>query len=307
MLTNLPWWVYCVIPAALWATGNLVDQHLARKYFADNALSLLATTGVFGFFSGLIILSFSDSLFTFSAYEISISVGLGALLYLAFLPYFKALQISEARVLVPLFQLSPVFTLIIAWVFLDETLSSLQITAIFIIIISSIGLVYDFKTFSLNLRTLILMIISCIGVAIFTVCSRYYVQNIDWLTFAGLVMMGSALCSVIMFIYSNKALYHAVSVLKNSPRNLIILFILVEFFSRFAMLFFQKSMTIAPAAAIAQAMVSGLQPFFIFIATIFFALLTPTTVAKITLDKTFALQIASVCFMTFGLYLLLVK
>ena len=97
------------------------------------------------------------------------------------------------------------------------------------------------------------------------------------------------------------------SLFKDHNTSLIVFFILVEILSRGSMLLYQKALSIAPAAVLVQTIVSGLQPFFIFILTVFFALITPSTVQKIKFDKIFAFHLSCVVVMTFGLYLLLIK
>ncbi len=51
----------------------------------------------------------------------------GALYLCALTPLLKALRISDASTVIPILQIIPVFSFILAWVFLGETLSFQQI------------------------------------------------------------------------------------------------------------------------------------------------------------------------------------
>lgn len=303
----MPWWGYCLIPAVLWSVSNLVDQHLSRKYFAGDAGSLMATIGLFSTLSGTIILFFADGLSDLTLPQITISVGLGALLFFSLIFYIKALQISESRVVVPLFQITPIFVSILAWVFLGETLSLTAILAIGIIIIGAIGLVYDFGKIRFNTETLFFMMLTCLGSAIFAVASRYFISDeINWLLFAGLVVIGHGVFGLVYFVISPKKIMTTINVFKKSSLGILIFFALMEITARGAMLFYQKALSLAPATAYAQTFLTGVKPIIIFGLTFLFALITPATIAKLERGPTLYLNIASIIFMTYGLYLLLI-
>ena len=302
----MPWWMYCIIPAVFWGVANLVDQHLARKYFVNDATGLLATVGLFTMVSGALVVGYSYGHHDITAKAAIISIGLGLLFILSLVPYIKALQISEASVVIPLWQLSPIFTLIIAWIVLGETLSPLQVGAIILIVIAAMGLVYDFKKIKLDFKTLSLMLMACLGVGIFTVASRYFVQEIHWLLFSGLTMIGYGLFGVIAFSLKPQSFKNMVSIFKNNSRLLILVFIAMEVVSRSAMIFYQKALSIAPAA-IVQTIVAGFTPLYIFVLTILFAFFTPDTIKKLTYDRVLAFHIFCILIMTIGLYLLLIK
>lgn len=305
---EIPWWVYCAIPSLLWGAANLVDQHLARHYFKDDAVGLLACIGVFTFFSGMLVLVFCLGKYSANITEIIISVGLGAFFVISLIPYIKALQISEASIVVPLWQLSPVFTLIIAWFFLGEKLGIVQISAMALMIISAMGLVYNFETIKLDSKTLFLMFLACFGVGLFSVGSRYFVQEIHWLLFSGYTMIGYGVFSLAIYTVKPKTMTKTIGLFLDKRNKLIFACLVsMELLSRTAMILYQKALSIAPTAAHVQTVVTGLTPFYVFILTFFFAIIMPSSVAKIKFDKIFLFHVFCVCLMTFGLYLLLIK
>ncbi len=301
----MPWWIYCIIPAFLWGMNNLVDQHILRKHFPNDALGFMAMCGVFSTISGLVIVLYSAQDYPVTLTQALLFLALGVFSNIAHIPYSKALQIDEASIVVPLFQLIPIFVFIIAWLFLGETITTTQFLASALIIIAAMGVLYDFKAIRFKFETLILMLLTGLGVGIFTVLSRYLGQEIHWIPLAGYIMIGGGLFSASIFLTKKNSFSNSIALFKASPKNLVLLFILMELLCRSSMLLFQKALTIAPAATLVQTLVNGIQPFVIFGLTFAFAMLTPSTVAKIKLDRIFAFHLFCVATMTMGLYILL--
>lgn len=302
----MAWYVYCLIPAYLWAVANLVDQHLSRKYFKGDSAGLQATTGIFSFVSGIIVITFFGSGHDIAPQQIALLVFLGAFLNLSYIPYIRALQIDESKIVIPLFQMIPVMVFFMAWVFLGEMLTTIQFIASFAIILAAIGISYDFEKWSLKTKTLFLMVLSCLGIAIFDVASRHLVQEIHWVLVAGYTMIGAGLFSASVFLTKRDSFHNAVSLFKTQRVRLFSIFIVVEMTSRSAMLLFQKAMFVAPATALVQVIIGGFQPLFIIAMTFVFAFFVPDTVARIKIDKMFFWHLLCIGTMSVGLYFLVI-
>ncbi len=303
----MSWIILSIIPAFFWSITNLIDQHLSRRFFINDAVGLQATTGLFTFISGSLI-----GLYIYGDYDISLIQAisflvLGAAYNVAYIPYIKALQLDEAKIVVPLFQLVPVFVFVLAWMFLEETVSLKQAIAGLFIIIAAIGIMYDFKGWQIKYKTLGLMMMSCFGIAALITVNRHIVQETHWLPVAALMMMGSGIFSASIFAVNQKALKNTISLFKENSYKIIVFFIAMEFVGRSAMLLFQKALAIAPAAALVQVTLNGTQSFFIFGLTVLFAIATPSTIAKIDLNRTLAFHLGCVAMMSTALYVLLIK
>lgn len=300
------WYIYCLIPAYLWALSNLIDQHLSRKYFAGDSSGLQATTGIFSFLSGLIVIGFFGQDYPVSIPQVLILIGLGAFLNLSYIPYIRALQLDESKIVIPLFQMIPVMVFFVAWIALGEMLTIQQFIASFVIIAATFGISYDFETWSIKFKTLLLMAIACLGIAIFGVASRYFVHEIHWIPVAGYVMIGAGLFSASVFLTRPKSLNNAITLFQTKRFKILGFFVLIELVSRSAMLLFQKALFIAPATALVQVIIGGFQPLFIVLMTFAFAIFVPDTVAKIKIDKIFAWHLFCIIVMTTGLYFLVI-
>jgi uncharacterized membrane protein len=303
----MSWIILSIIPAFFWSITNLIDQHLSRRFFINDAVGLQATTGLFTFVSGLLI-----SIFIYGKYDITLMqtlcfLAMGAAYNVAHIPYIKALQLDEAKIVVPLFQLVPVFVFILAWLFLGETISGRQAIAGVFIIVAAIGIMYDFKGWSIKYKTFGLMMLSCFGIAALITINRHIVQETHWLPVSAMLMIGSGLFSASIFAVNRKSLKNTVSLFKDNSYKILVFFVAMELVGRSAMLLFQKALAIAPAAALVQVTLNGTQSFFIFGLTMLFALATPSTIAKIDLNRILAFQLACVAVMSTALYVLLIK
>lgn len=116
-------WIYLAIIAYfLWAITNIIDKVLISKYIKDYfSLTLM------GLFIGSLLI-FLYIIFTHGFFLIAWTTLLLALLsglvrILAYVFYFKSLSYEEVSRVTILTQLVPVFTLIIAYFFINEVLT----------------------------------------------------------------------------------------------------------------------------------------------------------------------------------------
>ncbi len=117
----MSWVFFGVAGTFLWAWGNMFDKVLMTKHLKDP----VALTALFSFpsiiFCGLLFAFIGvpsvGSLAAFAAF------AAGIVLVYALIPYFRALVFEEASRVVPLWHFSPLFTLVLAVIFLGEVLT----------------------------------------------------------------------------------------------------------------------------------------------------------------------------------------
>src|SRR3989344_5712481 len=121
-------WVFLALMSTfIWALANIIDKVLRTK-FLKSSLALTAAFGIISFiFSFILFLFIGVPLLPFwhgfSAFMSGIVLTIGLIFYL------KALAIEEASRVIPLWHLSPIFTLILAVVFLNEVLTPMRYAA----------------------------------------------------------------------------------------------------------------------------------------------------------------------------------
>ena len=137
-----------IFASFLWGITNHIDKYLLNG--VDESGSSLKTLLVFStLIAGivispiwLIICNFSVNISNVSLICVFLAATVSVLGIYA---YFKALEKNDASIVVVMFQLIPVFSYILALLFLNETLTIHQIIGSIIIILSAILITIDFE------------------------------------------------------------------------------------------------------------------------------------------------------------------
>jgi drug/metabolite transporter (DMT)-like permease len=141
------WFWIALIAPIVWAASNHVDKYLLNRYVQKSNLGVLVVATSFVSLLLLPLLGiFVPGVFSISLGNAGLLLIAGALFLVYLFPYFSALHQDEASVVVPLYQIIPVFSYILAFIFLKEVLSLVQVIGSLIIIFSAIGLSLDFDT-----------------------------------------------------------------------------------------------------------------------------------------------------------------
>ncbi|MBI2176627.1 EamA family transporter [Candidatus Woesearchaeota archaeon] len=112
---------FAIAGTFLWAWGNIFDKRLMTRHLKDPVI----LTALFSFpslvFSGLLLAFIGIP--SVSGWVAFAAFSAGVVLTFALIPYFRALASEEASRVVPLWHFSPLFTLVLAVVFLGEVLT----------------------------------------------------------------------------------------------------------------------------------------------------------------------------------------
>jgi drug/metabolite transporter (DMT)-like permease len=133
-----------LIAPSLWAASNHFDKYIVGRYFKNTSVGAMM---VFSALIGVVVMPvsfiFQDSAFSISPLS-AILIALNGCLYLiAIQPYLKALRISDASASVPMFQIIPVLTFILARILLKETLTSNQLIGGLLIVIGAVIISFE--------------------------------------------------------------------------------------------------------------------------------------------------------------------
>ena len=133
------WFLIALLPPIFWSLTNHIDKYLISKYFKGGAIGavMIFSASIAILLLPIIIIIQPSVLQNFNISYLLIATN-GTLYLLATLPYFYALEKDDASLTVPLFQMIPVFSFILGYIFLKETLNLTQIIGGVIIMISSI-------------------------------------------------------------------------------------------------------------------------------------------------------------------------
>jgi len=140
----MTWFLLPLLAAALWAVTNHIDKYLLGRYFKSGGIGALV---IFSSLAGVIVLPlitvFHPDVFSIKPLLLLLILGNGFLYQLGLLPYLYALQKDEASIVVPLFQITPIFSYILGYAVLGETLTMQQFIGSLLVILGAIGLSLD--------------------------------------------------------------------------------------------------------------------------------------------------------------------
>src|ERR1700743_3544647 len=117
------WLVFAFSGPLLWAASTHIDKYLVDKYFhhSDTAV-LMVFTALLGVVALPILWAFDHKVLALPWLATGVMTLSGILYMGAMLFYLRAIQSEEASVVAPLFQANTLFTFLLGYLFLHETL-----------------------------------------------------------------------------------------------------------------------------------------------------------------------------------------
>ena len=180
------WLLFAFSGPILWAVSTHIDKYLVDRYFKHSDTAVLM---VFTAWIGLIMLPF---IAVFDPTSLHIPIGsmivmiVSGIFYMwAMLLYLQAIQSAEASVIAPLFQMTILFTFLLGYVLLGETLSLVNGVGVVLIVLGALVLSLDkkFHFHGVKIRILLLMIACTFVLALSSVVFKLFaVQEQFWST-----------------------------------------------------------------------------------------------------------------------------
>lgn len=194
----MPWYLFALATPAFYAAANLFDKYLLGKKIKDPiAIVVLAgiSSGILGVVIGVL-----NGFKYIGLDQTVIVVFAGIILIFYMIPYFSALQKDDASSIVPLFQFTPVFTLILSSLILHETLASKQIYGLLLVVIASFVLEaekLDFRIF-VPRKAFWLMILASLMLGTVAILFRFVVKEEDFWTTLSYEYIGTGIAALIL-------------------------------------------------------------------------------------------------------------
>ncbi|HVV66008.1 MAG TPA: DMT family transporter [Rhizomicrobium sp.] len=198
----MSWILLAFCGPVLWAASTHIDKYLVEKYFKDSGVgALLIFTAFIGVLGMPLIAAFTD-IFSIGVAGVLVT-SLSGLLYLAAIYfYLRALQREEASVIAPLFQTSTLFTYVIAYFVLHETLTGARIAGGLLVMTSAAVASLEpggARRFKLGIVALILACTAVLAVSsvifkLFALDNAYW--PVTFWSFAGQALFGIVLLAI---------------------------------------------------------------------------------------------------------------
>jgi len=170
------WIIFALLAPALWAITNMMDSKL-RNVHIQNEFVLTTFAGFIGLLAFLFVPIYG---FSFPGINILvISIFAGIVYIYAMVPYFKALAIEDASVVITLWGITPILLPFFAKLFLCENLLMIQYLGFFIILGG--GVLISVKRNVLKKihfsKAILLMLISGLMLDAYYLLEKYVYQN----------------------------------------------------------------------------------------------------------------------------------
>ena len=299
------WFLIALIPPAVWSATNHIDKYLISKFFKGGGVGALM---VFSSLIGLFLLPFiaflHPEVLVFSTKNILIVLN-GFLYVLAVLPYFYALQKDEASTCVPLFQFIPIFSYILAYFVLGETLSSNQLLGGLLIVAGAIGIslnLSDGKKIKFKKEVFWLMMLSSLIFALNFLFFKYFaIQSSFWFT-SFWEYVGFAIFAFLLMVFVKSYREQFINVMKTNRVVVLSLNGANEILNIIAKVSFNFASLLTPITI--TWIVNGFQPLFVFGYGVILTLFLPKIVKEDIGRKSLIQKMLAILVMFIGTYFL---
>ncbi len=301
------WFIVALVAPILWSIVNHIDKYMLAKFLKNRGVGALL---IFSALSSVIVLPFiiffrHSEILGISGIDVLILIFVGFLSAVAFCFYLMGMEMEEASIVIPLFQLVPVFGYFLSYMILGESLSTAQILSSLLIMSGVVILAIDIdeeKKIKLKTKILVLIATSSFLFALHdTLFKKVAIVESFWgsvfwqylsLTIFGLVI----LVTIKRFREDFKIMF------KNTGRKIFSLNIMSELIYILGNLTNNFALLLAPVAIIL--VVSSYQPLFVFLGGIFLTIVFPHISTEKISRKHLTHKLISIIIIIIGSYFL---
>lgn len=264
----MTWLLIAIFAPLLAATTDYIDKYIIEKYLKTDGVSPLIIVSAFvGFLVMPIVFFIEPSVLDTRLRDALFMMLSGGIYILAFYPYFKAMQEQEASRLIPLFQTVPIFSFLFGFLFLNESLNTLQIIGSSIILLGATTISFQLnnagKISHFLYRPAVLIIMSSFMFSLnfflfkFLSLESRYIEVVFWES------LGFSIIGVLfLFRKENRSELH--SFIKDNYRTIVSLNVFSEIVNIVAKFLIGFATILAPLAII-SVIENGFEMVFVFI------------------------------------------
>lgn len=258
------WFLIALIAPILWAITNHFDKYLISRYFKGGGVgALMIFSAIIGFFLLPIIYFIEPEVINIQLSFIVILILNGFLYVVGLLPYFYAMEKDEASIVVPLFQLIPLFSYILALFALDEKLTFIQIIASLLIVLGAILISMKLDNGKNKFKTKVfwLMVLSSFLVALNGLVFKIFAIKESYWTSGFWEYVGFSIFAIVLLLFVKSYRKQFLFVFKNNKVAVLSINGANEILNIIAKLAMNFATILAPLAL--AWVVNGFQPFFV--------------------------------------------
>lgn len=275
-MTN--WFLIALISPILLSFVNHLDKYMLSKYSKDRGVgALLILSAVSSVIVLPIIFYFHHAIiFSVPTLDILLLVLVGFLSALAFYFYLLGMDIEETSIVIPLFQLIPVFGYFLGFAILGESLNTPQILSSVLIMLGITFLTLEIdeeRKLKIKFKVLILIALSSFFYALQDVLFKKVALVEDFWVSIFWQYISLAFAGLLIFIFVKKFRLAFIDLFKTSGSKVISLNIGAEILYMIANITNSFALLLAPVVLVF--VVSSYQPLFVFILGVLLTVFLP--------------------------------
>lgn len=274
----MTWIIFSLAATLLWSICNLIDKAILERYVPERTTAI-----AFGIYP-VIVSAFVFTVALFlnpHALDIRVSSALilmaaGGLELIALICYFRALQHEDTSTVVPFLQAIPVFSFVLGFLFLGETLTLIQFATGVCIILG--GVVLSIETAHgasrrFRVPLIMLMLTSAFCYALFDTFFKLGALQEDFWTGVVWQHLGLVFTGVVIFSVSRVHRERAFNLLHKGGVSIFLLNVVNEIIYAGGMMLGNFALLLAPIALVG--LVNVYHPAFVFVLGLVLALVAP--------------------------------
>jgi transporter family protein len=295
----MSWISLALIAPFFWAFSNFIDKYVLSKHtkgIFDFLFFSTITSWVF--FIGLLIFK---GLPDFNVYSL-IPVATGMVLIYSYGFYAKALEQGETSALVILFKLIPVVTVILAFIFLGQTLSQREVLGFLVVLIGA-TIVSLNKGNKGTINGFGMIIIAIVIWSVMTLLIDFGLTKMSFWHYFTLDTLGSALAGPTLLIIPSvkKQVISGIKTATSSKYNWFFWNNVLDLLGQMSI---KKALSIAPSAGLVMVVMQA-QSFYIIVIGVLLTLFVPHIIKEDISSGTLIKKFAGAVVMFSGVYILL--
>lgn len=290
------WAIFSISAALCWAIANIIDKTILTKWVNKPLVPIIVTGVVWLLFGIAVFISRGFSYLSLSNVILAILTGIVSIL--AWISYFKAMQTQEASRVIPLTNLSSLFVLVLAAVFLGEILTPLKYLGIFLLMVGAI-LISTKKSSKVHLGTALWwVILTALFYAINSVLTKYLLNSSDFWTIFGWKSVGMFLGSTpIAYLFIGDLIKTA----KQHGKKVVISMSASESITAVGILFSVIATSLGYVTLVNA--LSSIQPFFVLLFAVLLSIFFPSILKEELSRSIISLKILAILFIFVGVLL----
>lgn len=299
----MSWIFYALLTPILFSFTNVTEKYLIEKRI-KNPIFLSIIYGLFYFVVAFVLFIFHGFIFL-PTKETILIISSGIFLDFYLVPYFKALAIEETSRVIPLFQIIPVFALILSFIFLGEVISIKQFVGLCIVLIASFVISAEKLDFSIlkPRKSFWYMMFSSLLYTIAAILFKFTVIHVNFLTTFEYQSIGTGIGGILLLLYKpyKNAFTREVKII---PKHLYLIISGLNLIGIIGELATSYAYFLAPVALVT--VVGGTQPLFVLLLTVLLSYFFPSFLKEDIRKETIGFKLITIIAIGVGIILIAV-